>query len=98
MDTAAVPDMVRAAMALTQVPVIAPPTGAGLGAMAQTTQITDTRAVMRMAVPSSAAAVVDQVVVTAARLPVEDWAGNAARQQRELQFRGQRVQAHQKTR
>ena len=97
MDTAAVPDMVRVAMALTQVPVMAPPTGAGLGAMAQTTQITDTRAVMRMAVPSSAAAVVDPVVM-AARLAVEVWAGNAERQQHELQFRGQRVQAHQKTR
>ena len=66
--------------------------------MAQTTEITDTRAVMMMAVPSLADAVVDPVVVTAARLPAEAWAGNAARQQRELQFHGQRVQAHQKTR
>ena len=89
--------MVRV-VAVTRVPVTAPPMGAGLGAMAQTMQTTDTRAVMRMAVPSSAAAVLDPVVMTAARLPVEDWAGNAARQQHELQFRGQRVQAHQKTR
>ena len=89
--------MVRVA-AVTRVPVTVPRMGAGLGAMAQTTRITDTRAVMMTVVPSLVVAVVDPVVVTAARLPVEVWVGNAARQQRELQFRGQRVQAHQKTR
>ena len=67
--------------------------------MAQTTQITDTRAVMTMAVPSSAdAVVVDPVAVTAARLPAEAWVGNAARPQHELQFRGQRARVRQKTR
>ena len=98
MDTAAVPDTVRVAMALTRVPVTALPMGAGLGAMAQTTQITDTRAVMMMAVPSLADAVVDPVAVMAARLPAEVWAGNAARPQRELQCRGQRAQVLRKTR
>ena len=92
MDTAVVPDMVRVAMALTRVPVTAPPMGAGLGAMAQTMQITDTRAVMMTVVPSLVGAVADPVAVMAARLPAEAWAGNVARPQRGPLFRGQRVQ------
>ena len=66
--------------------------------MAQTTQTTDTSAVMTMAVPSLVDAVADPVAVMAARLPAEAWAGNAARPQRELQFRDQRVQVLRKTR
>lgn len=92
-----VPDTVRVA-AVTRVPVTALPMGAGLGAMVQTTQITDTRAVMTTAVPSLVDAVVDPVAVMAARLPAEAWVGNAARPQRELQFRGQRAQVLRKTR
>ena len=84
--------------AVTRVPVTAPPMGAGLGAMAQTMQITDTRVAMRMAVPSLVVAVAEPVAVMVARLPAEAWAGNAVYLQRELQFHGQRVQAHQKTR
>ena len=98
MDTAVVPDTVRVAMAVTRVPVTVPRMGAGLGAMAQTTQITDTRAVMMTVVPSLVVAAAEPVVVMAARLPAEAWAGNAERPQRELQFRGQRAQVHQKTR
>ena len=90
--------MVRVAMALTQVPVMAPPTGAGLGAMAQTTQITDTRAVMMTVVPSLVVAAAEPVVVTAAHLPAEAWAENAARRRRELLYHGQLAQVLRKTR
>ena len=88
--------MVRV-VAVTRVPVTAPPMGAGLWAMAQTTQTTDTRAVMTMAVPSLVVAVADPVAVMAARLPAEAWAENAARRRRELLYHGQLAQVLRKT-